>query len=808
MIRNYFLVAIRNLTRNKFFSAINIFGLAVSMAICMAIIMLVADQMLYDRYNTNRDSIFRITSYAVDNNGQSRNSIVNSTSPMPLKQELLEKYTGTEQAVRLKRGFGNSWLEVENQNVNIPVKGFWADPEVFDFFQYEMEYGDPKNALEKPYSVVLSKAAARKLFKDENPVGMTLTVGDRGTYTVTGVLRETKNKSHIVFEALASMSTINSLKAIGKDDSEMDNWLDFWDGWTYVKLKEGISKEDFQAHLDNIYNAHIGSVDNPDAYKAKFELQSLNDITPGPFINNPIGPSLPWAFVYFLGGLAGIIMLTSCFNFTNLSIARSLKRAKEIGVRKATGAARWQIFTQFLSESLVIALCALVAALAVLIVLKPLVLQLTFARIFMWDLASNVGVYAVFLVFAVVVGCLAGMFPAIVLSGFQPVKVLKSMNNMKVFSRMGLRRTLLVSQFTISLIFILTVIVMYNQMELFLNKDYGFNMKENYVVRLNNTSATALKEELLKYTNIKNVSAVSHPPAASVNYGDGFKKDLSEQEWMGSNYFVVDNDYLDNIEVSLVAGKFFEPENGDGNKNFIVINEMALETFQYKSVSDALGQELIFQSDSSKKQIIGVVKDYNHIALMSKLEPMVLMWNPEQIGLLQVRFTGSNENAKATIEKAWASVNPGLKADYKLLEDEIKFVYNTVFGDVVDILGFIAAMAIMISCLGLLGMATYTIETRMKEISIRKVLGSTDSGLVVLLSRSFLKLLFIAILVGVPAAWFINNFWLELMAYHVNIGVGMIALSITILIGLGALTIGSQTLRAAFTNPVDNLKNE
>jgi len=808
MIRNYILVAIRNLTRNKFFSAINIIGLSVSMSICMGIIMLVADQMLYDRYNTNRDRIYRINTYRVDPRGNDISGVDNSTSPMPLGHELTENYTGIEKAVRLKRGFGNNWLELENQNVNIPVKGFFADADVLTFFQYELEFGDAGTALVKPYSVVLTRQAANKLFKENNPIGMTFAVGDLGTYTVTGVLKETERKSHIVFEALASMNTIKSLEAQGKFGKDLENWMDFWNGWTYIMIEPGKPLAHIESNLEKIFATHIGSVTNPDAFKAKFRLQCLNDITPGRLVNNPIGPSLPWVFVYFLAGLAAVIMMTSCFNFTNLSIARSLKRAREIGVRKVTGAARWQIFTQFLSESIVVSFCALIIAMLLLILVKPLILQLTFARIFMWDLEANYAVFAVFIVFSIVVGIFAGIFPAVVLSGFEPVKVLKNLNSLKLFSRMGLRKALLVSQFTISLIFIVTVIVMYNQLDLFINTDYGFNMKQNITVRLNNTSASALKSELLKYPNVKNVSAVSHVPAAGTSYGNGFKKQLSEKDWTNLGYFVVDEDYLKNIGVELVAGKYFDIQNGESNKNFIVINEHAVQSLHYKSPSDALGEELIYQQDSSKKVIIGIVKDYNHIALTNKLEPMALLYDPARVNLLQVKYAGNYNDAVQVIEKAWTTVNPGLRIDHKELEAEIKFFYNTIFGDIVNILGVVAGLAIMISCLGLLGMATYTIETRKKEISIRKVFGSTDQALVVLLSKGFLTILVIATLIGIPLAVLINNFWLQFMAYRTSIGVGTISAGILLLMALGGLTIGSQTLRAAFTNPADNLRSE
>jgi putative ABC transport system permease protein len=808
MIRNYILVAIRNLTRNKFFSIINIFGLALAMSICMGLMMLVADQMMYDRHNTNRARIYRVNTYRVDQNGMSISSIDNSTSPMPLKHELLEKYTGIEKAVRIKRGFGNGWLELENQNVNIPVKGFFADEEVLTFFEFALEYGDAATALAKPYSVVLTRQAANKLFKESNPLGQTFKVGDIGTYTVTGVLKETDNKSHIVFEALASMSTIKSLQAEGKFGNDMENWMDFWNGWTYIMLENDKSTPDVQAHLNQIFDKHIASVPNTDAFKAKFRLQNLNDITPGPLVNNPIGPSLPWVFVYFLGGLAAVIMLTSCFNFTNLSIARSLKRAKEIGIRKVTGAARWQIFTQFLSESIVVSFCALALACVLLFLVKPLMLQLTFAKLFNWDLAANYGVYALFVAFALVVGIFAGLFPAVVLSGFQPVKVLKNLSNVKLFSKMGLRKALLTSQFTISLVFILTVLVMYNQLQLFLTKDYGFNYTNNMMVRLNNTQPTAFKLELLKYGNIESVTAVSHIPAANVTYGASFKKDLSEKEWTDVNYFAVDEDYLKNIQVELVAGEFFSPDKGESNKNFIVLNEKALKTFHYKSATEALGQELIAKWDSTRKVVIGIVKDYNHVALMSELEPMALTYNPGEVGYVQVRYTGKRENAAKSIEQSWASVNPGLKVDFKEMEEEIKYFYNTIFGDVVDILSIVAGLAIFISCLGLLGMATYTVETRVKEISIRKVLGSTDPALIFLLSKGFLKIIAASIVVGIPAAWFLNNLWLQFMAYRTDIGAGTIILGIIILLVLGGLTVGSQTLRAAFTNPVDNLKSE
>jgi putative ABC transport system permease protein len=258
MIRNYFLVAIRNLTRNKFFSAVNILGLAISMSVAMVIIMLVADQMQYDRHNPHFRDIYRVNSYRVDGKGVDMGGIDNATSPMPLRDELLNNHTAIVKSVRIKRGFGNNWLEVENQNVNIPIKGFFADAEALDFFHLQLQYGDPSTALVQPYSVVLTRKAASKLFGQENPLGLTLKVGDAGTYTVTGVLKETENKSHLVFEGLASMSTVSTFNGGG----ELTNWLNFWDGWTYVQLAEGRSPADVQSFLDRIFQQNVAPAGN------------------------------------------------------------------------------------------------------------------------------------------------------------------------------------------------------------------------------------------------------------------------------------------------------------------------------------------------------------------------------------------------------------------------------------------------------------------------------------------------------------------------------------------------------------------
>jgi len=808
MFKNYLKVALRNIVKHRTFSFINIFGLAVAMCVCMAIMMMVADQMMVDRDNPLADRIYRINTipYWKDNNGMPGNETASST--LPLRDELLNKYTGVEKAVRFMRGFGNTWLELEpNYDVNIPVSGYFTDADALEMFDYQLQYGDMRTALVEPYSVVLTKRAAEKLFDKENPVGETLKVGTLGVYTVTGVIQETEKRSHIVVEAFASISTIPSLEKAGVMTSNIENWDNAYSGWVYIQLAEGTSTADVQATLEKITDDHFIKRKSQDGDIFRYSLQNLLNIVPGPMLNNPIGPFMPWYLVYFLSFIAGVILITSCFNFTNLSVARSLTRAKEIGVRKVTRAVRWQLFIQFLSESVVIALFALVFALAMIYAIKPFIADLAFVRIMRWNLSANYMVYAAFLVFAVIVGIIAGLFPAGVLSGFQPIKVLKNIGNSKLMSKVGLRKVLLVVQFALSMVFILTVIVLYNQLNLFLHNDNGFTTANKVVVHKGDTSLEVLKPELEKQPGIVSVSATSHVPMAGMVRGTDMQKPGTDT-WSNLSYFAVDEDYLDNMGLTLVAGNFFREDAGTSNANFIVLNEEAVRAYELGTPAEAVGQHLIVRSDSSEKLVIGVVKNYYHELFTDKLNPMGLMYLPEEYALLQISYAGDLQSATKSVEKAWATVNPGLKADVKEFKAEMGVLYEIVFGTMVKVLGFISTLAIIISCLGLLGMATYTIQTRKKEIAVRKILGSSNKSLVLILSKGYLTILVIAIGLAIPVGYFINTLWLENLVLHVTVDILTIGLGVLILGVLGLITIGSQTLQAVYLNPVENLKDE
>lgn len=799
MWENYFKVAFRNLLRYKIFSFINIFGLGVSMALSLIVITLVLDQYKYDRHNSQKGRIFRV-------NTLSDKYKPTATTTMALREVLLQDFAGIEKVVRLKRGFGNQSIMDFKQDINIPITGYFADPEVLEIFELDLEAGNPETALSEPYSVVLTRETADKLFKISDPLGEIIKVGEQGEFKVTGILKEKPDqKSHVMFEGLASFSSVSSLTTSDSvSKSVLESWNHIHEGYMYILLEDGYSPIEIQQNLKAIAKVHYAETD-PE--KHDFALQGLTEIAMGPDINNPIGPFLPRIFVIFLGGLAVIIMLTSCFNYTNLSIARSLTRAKEIGIRKVTGAKRSQIFSQFISEAILTTFIALVFSWIIVVLAKPFLMNLRLVQLLRWDFSTSLEVYPYLFAFALIVGLMAGFFPAVILSSFQPVKVLKDFGGIKLFSRFGLRKALLVLQFAISLIFIVSAILVYNQTDLFLNKDRGFAVQDKVLVKLNHSNFEQLKAELISYSNVESVSAISHIPGGGVTMGDEFKT-APEEEKYEMDYFHVDEDYLSNMGLGLVAGKNFNAQNPESNKTQILINQLAVEKFGFGSPSEAVGQAMYRGNDPILYEIIGVLPNYIHRHLLMPDAPMALLYNSEEFSQLQVKYSGNDEDIIATLNTAWNKVNPELKIDYDFFVVEMNEMYNVFFGILGKVVGLVAFLAITISCLGLLGMATYAAEVKTKEVAIRKTLGATVSGIALQFSLSFIKLVGISILLGLPAAWFVNNLWLQNLAYRVDIGVGTISLSLLFIVILTVFTVGSQAIKAAFLNPATNLRNE
>jgi putative ABC transport system permease protein len=379
---------------------------------------------------------------------------------------------------------------------------------------------------------------------------------------------------------------------------------------------------------------------------------------------------------------------------------------------------------------------------------------------------------------------------------------------MKVLSRQGMRRGLIIVQFVIALVFIVSTVTVKEQFNRFLNVDHLFDMSNNIVVELNKTSAEQLKAELLRNPTVENVSAASFVPAGFINSWARYKNAGGDSEWADVRYFAVDEDYARNLGLSMVAGQFFAHETGASNRKFVVINEQAAKLFGYPTSLGAVGQVIVDQRDSSDLQVIGVVKDYHSTLVTSPIQPTILAYLPEQFNILQVKYSGANAEAEAAIEAAWKKVNPGRKPAYAPLSDEVFKFYNLIFKDLLKILGTVSFFSILICCLGLLGIVHYSMETRVKEVSIRKICGASAASLIGLLSKSYVWLFVFAILIGLPLAFLINQFWLENLSNHINLGIGILSASVLMLALLTGGTILSQTIGAIRVKPVDTLKME
>ncbi|MDW3192384.1 MAG: FtsX-like permease family protein [Cytophagales bacterium] len=583
-----------------------------------------------------------------------------------------------------------------------------------------------------------------------------------------------------------------------KEDLE-DNWSNRWNSWNYVQLAPGTDKAAVETYLSDVSVKQYAEQEND---VPSFYLQKITDINPGPMVGNAIGPGIPMLFVYFLAGMALVIILSACFNYTNLSLARSLNRAREVGVRKVFGASRAQIITQFLAESVLISVFAFIFSLGVLTFIKPIFLGLNFSQLLDWNLSESVSVYTICLGFSVFVGLAAGIVPSIFHSSVRAMEALKSLAGVKVFSKMGMRNFLIVSQFGLSLFLIITVKLVYNQMNFMIKTDYGFDAENIVVVRMNGADPQLLQNELIKYPNLISSSQADFVPAS----GTSSTSDVmyNEEEYT-FNQMSVDHAYVNNMGLDLLAGTGLIKGQED---NQVILNESAAKALQFDFPRDAIGQRLL-RGDSTYNTIVGVVADYHHETMFSAIKPLMLFHDPERLNILQVKVNATNFSAALhDIEAAWATVNPDLQFDYKIMNEEIAFFAELIFGDLSKIVTFISLLALIIAALGLMGMVVYAMQVRMKEVSIRKVLGSTSGQLVYVLSKKFLMLLVIAIIVSLPLTYLVNSLWLDAIAYSVNLSVGVILFGVGVIVLLGALVVGSQTWKTANTNPSEVLRYE
>jgi putative ABC transport system permease protein len=814
MFKNYFTVGIRNILKYKVFSFINVFGLAVAMSVCMLIILMLADQNRYDQFHEAKERIYRILSDGED----FRQAY--ATSPYPLANALKADYPIIEDATNLMPGVSGDATYHERI---VTMGGYFTDPSFFRVFSFELEKGDKTTALTAPNSMVISRKIADQLFRGEDPIGKTVEFADRqlafpmehdgigsppvqwGSFTITGVIDERKYKSHLKFDVLASSSSRQALYAENKIEDFTNNWEWYFRTYTYVLLNSDKNRQDLAAALNDLVARKYAESKAEHTKGFKLVEQTLSEVQLG-LSGNDTNNRLPLVGYYFLSFLAVIIMISACLNYTNLSIARALTRAKEIGVRKVAGANKKALVFQFLSESIITALLALAMAVILLLFITPAFKGLWVNKHLNFELPSGISVYFIFTGFALLIGIIAGVYPALHLSTYQPIKALKDLNNIRP-GKLGMRKVLSVSQFVISLFFITTCILIFNQFKHFLEFDYGFEPKNIVNIELQGSDYRKLSNEISTASGVSTISACDIIPAAGGNNNTQVKKAGSAEEYNESGILLTDENFTENLGLKIIAGRNL-PATGDSSNRFVLVNEDAVKKLGYQYPSEIIGEVFETKWGNELLEVVGVVEDFRYKLLINThdIGPLMLRNKPDGFKYLNVKITSRDVMGTiAKLEEKWKRIDPVHPFKYEVYDDQLASTHQGIF-DLVSILGFIAFLAIVIACLGMLGMATYTAERKKKEVGIRKVLGADDLKIALLLSKEFLVVLVISICIGAPFSYLVNNFWLQKFPNRVDFGFGTVFLGTVILLVLGLITIGSQTIRASRSNPVDSLK--
>jgi len=794
MIRNYIKTAFRNLWRNKAFSVINIVGLSVGLACCMLICLYTMDELSYDRFNVKKDSIYHLTAAFTNPQG-----VVHKISS-----------TGQVHGPNFKAQIPEIEDFVRLQNANITIKkgtdvfdqpALYADENFFSVFTFPLINGNPQTALKDLHSVVLSEEIAEKYFGKKNAVGQVLDIKANDKFepfTVTAVMRKSPQNSSVKVKMLLSMK-------FNQASNNDTHWLNFFLN-TFFVMKPGVDIKKVEAKLNRVFVLEAADQIKEEQKsgftdKVSFGLQPLlamHTSTEYPADNGLSDASNP-VYSYILTGIALFILVIACINFVNLTVARSIKRAKEIGIRKVVGGQRKQLIAQFLGESFILSLIAFILGIVLVIAVLPYFNALankSLAFSYLLSVKLVAGYIGIFLL----TGLLAGFYPALVLSGFNPVQSLY--NRQQFAGKNYLSKGLVVSQFTLATFLIISTITIYSQFNYLMHFDLGYNDKNIVSISswgLDKQKLALFKNELLKDPAVKNVTADQGGrwiTSAHVNNGQKAEFDMRH----------VDEDYLPLFEVPIVKGRNFSKTMASDSNASILVNESFVKQAGWKN---PVGEVVDFFYNKKKYTVVGVVKDYHFLSLTEKTPSMLFTMNPQDpFGNIFIKIKDGNQaDVLNHIQKAFKALYPYIPYQYTFKDASNAEQYDKE-AKWKQIVTFSAILTIFISCIGLFGLATLSAERRRKEIGIRKVLGASVEGIVRKLSADFLKLVILSAIIATPAAWWAINKWLQNYPYRISMNTWIFLLAAGMVLLIALATVSFQSIRAAMDNPVKSLKNE
>lgn len=815
MIRNYFKIAFRNLVKHKFYSAINIAGLAAGVACSLLIYLFVANEMNFDKFHEDGERIYRIVRTGKFSDNEFRYPV----APAPLANALVNEIPEIETAVRFR--FNGTWL-VKTPQMNESFKEsqvIYTDSTFFDLFSFPLIEGNSKNVLNRPNTVAISMSIAEKYFKGVSPIGKSLLLDGEYNYEVTAVFEDMPANSHLQFNILMSMAST--------PEAQNEQWLSN-NFFTYFKTKEGVNKEALQKKIQLFYEnkaepeliQYVGST--IEEFKAKgnsvnMVLQPMEDIYLTSDFIFDIGTMGNEDSVLLFLVIAVFIIGLACINFMNLSTARSANRSKEVGIRKALGSVRSHLIRQFLLESIIISIISIIIGCLAAAVMLPLFNHLADKSL---TFPGTPLFYLALLGFALFIGVIAGTYPAFFLSSFRPINTLKG----KLSSGAGgsaIRSGLVIFQFLISIILIIGTLAIQKQLDFIQNKKLGFN--KNQLVMVNDPymlgdKRDSFKEEIEKLSSVASCSYSGFIPVNGYNRNDNtyWEKGVSpsQDNTISLQMWQVDEDYVQTFEMELIEGRNFD-NNIASDSVGLIFNEEAMRRFGYENIDDKWIQTYAFDQTTrsvindefENYKIIGVVKNFHFESMKENIGPVAMSMG-RSTGVLSVRLnTEDYQSALQLIESKWNEFANGLPFNYTFLDDQFDNMYKseTKLG---ELFAIFSGLAIFIGCLGLFALAAFMAEQRIKEIGIRKVLGASVKEIVLMLSKQFTKLVLFAFVIAAPISWWAINTWLDSYVYRITLG-----FEIFLIAGFSAflvawITVGYQSIKAAVSNPVDSLKSE
>ena len=812
MLKNYLTIAVRNILRHKTYSFINIFGFTIGIASCLLILLYIGHQLSYDRFHEKADRIYRIAGEARIGTAEA----VIAISPAPAAAGFRDEFPEVEDATR----FFNPGEQVTRyQDKLFNETGlFYADGNFFDVFDFELLQGDPTTVLLEPNSVVVTQEAALKYFGNEAAIGELLTIGDDNTaYKVTGIVQNPPDNSHFNFNMLLSMSS--------SERGKSDVWLNLF-LYTYIVLREGNSPEALEAKFPGLYQKYMApqlqqfagiswEEFEEQGNKIALFLQPLTSIHLHSNVENELQPGGNPVNLYIFSMIALFILLIACINFMNLSTARSASRAREVGVRKVLGSAQGNLVRQFLTESILFSILAMILAIGLVeLFLTPFNniagIKLTFSLFDHWWMAFSL------IILTILVGIIAGSYPAFYLAAFKPVEVLKG--EVRASKKSGrFRSGLVVFQFAISIGLIISIMLVYRQLEYVSKKDLGFD-KENVIIipnarRLGN-QLEAFRQELKQQSQVISASISSAIPAHSGFGGTLYKGEPPEETDKGFSIteedqefknFSADYDYIETMKMEIISGRNFSPEFASDSSAFL-INEAVARRFGWE---DPVGKDIYVTGweGQPRYRVVGLLKDYHLESLHNDISPVVMSLGTTGNYLLARIQPGDTKRTLAMIEDKWREFAPNIPFGYSFLDEDFDALFRAEqrFGKIVS---YFTGLTIFIACLGLFGLVAFTAERRTKEIGLRKALGASVRQIVSMLSREFLVLVLIANVIAWPVAWYAMNRWLEDFAYRIDLGLGTFILAGLLALVIALATVSYQAIKAATANPVEALRYE